>query len=342
MSSQSMWPPAPALGPSWKQQSWPLRILRAFLGVTFVYAGVQKFLDPSFLHPGTAGYVGTQLQGFAQGSPIRQLILLLGHVPTLTGVAVALTETAVGLGTLMGIAPMSWAAVGLLVNLILFLSATWHVTPYFLGSDSMYAVAWAAYLTGLVELRRASIRAAHAPGARRRRSSTTEEMPRRTFLRGAAVAAGAALLGMASTALASPAPVAPDANSTPGRHRRTTASPGRGTSAPRTSPSPPQGTPIASLDDVPIGGALPFSDAGQPAVLCRFAKDRVAAFSRVCTHAGCLVDYDPGTKLLICPCHGAAFDPANGAEPVAGPTPIPLPSIRVAIDHATGQVLAQS
>ena len=32
----------PTVAASWQQQSWPIRILRAFLGVTFIYAGIQK------------------------------------------------------------------------------------------------------------------------------------------------------------------------------------------------------------------------------------------------------------------------------------------------------------
>ena len=43
--------------------------LRLFLGVTFVYAGIQKLTDPGFLHPGAATYIGTQLHGFAAGTP---------------------------------------------------------------------------------------------------------------------------------------------------------------------------------------------------------------------------------------------------------------------------------
>jgi uncharacterized membrane protein YphA (DoxX/SURF4 family) len=47
---------------------WSIRILRAFLGVTFVFAGVQKFLDPNFFRSGGGDYIGTQLAGFAAGT----------------------------------------------------------------------------------------------------------------------------------------------------------------------------------------------------------------------------------------------------------------------------------
>src|SRR5439155_11830819 len=127
------------------------------------------------------------LQAFAHGSPIGPLLGFAGHFAVLAGVTVALVELAVGMGTLTGIAPNTTAAAGLAINLVLFLSATWHVNPYFLGSDSAYAVAWGAYLVGLVE---AEHRAARADQTRTRRSraaaaAVQEEISRRKFLRGA-------------------------------------------------------------------------------------------------------------------------------------------------------------
>ena len=41
--------------------------------------------------------------------------------------------------------------VGFGINAILWLSATWHTHPYFLGSDSIYAIAWLALVAGIVE-----------------------------------------------------------------------------------------------------------------------------------------------------------------------------------------------
>jgi Rieske Fe-S protein len=43
----------PGVAESWVRQSWPVRVLRAFLGATFAYAGVQKFADQNFPHPGS-------------------------------------------------------------------------------------------------------------------------------------------------------------------------------------------------------------------------------------------------------------------------------------------------
>ena len=62
----------------------------------------------------------------------------------------------------------------------------------------------------------------------------------------------------------------------------------------------------------------------------KLSDGSIVAFDAVCTHAGCTVEWDPGYDLLVCPCHGAAFDPAHGAQvcgrsdehaPVADPDP---------------------
>src|SRR5207244_2800965 len=73
--------------------------------------------------------------------------------PGLTGLGVAALETEIGLAPLLGVAPAASAALGFVINLMLFLSASWRVHPYFLGSDSIYAAGWAAYFVGVLELR---------------------------------------------------------------------------------------------------------------------------------------------------------------------------------------------
>ncbi len=50
-----------------------------------------------------------------------------------------------------------------------------------------------------------------------------------------------------------------------------------------------------------------------------------SVFSASCTHLGCIVKWDHGTRTFQCPCHGAAFD-AEG-RPLKGPTNQPLQSI---------------
>jgi thiosulfate dehydrogenase [quinone] large subunit len=312
-----------------------------FLGITFMYAGIQKLVDPNYLNPGTRTYIGSQLHDFAQGSPIRSMMLGLAHFPFVVGVGVALLELAVGLATLLGVAPLAWALVGFLINAVLFLSASWRVHPYFLGSDSIYAIAWAAYAAGCWEIGR---RFRREPPGRRIGGARTSSQPvpplaRREVLRGAGIALGALLLGGIARALAGSPSAAPTSASL-----RSSPSPPRGPSDTATPAGPnPSGTIIARLDSVPVGGAIAFDDPARgPAALFRLGPSHVVAYSRICTHAGCEVGYDPQARLLYCPCHGAEFDPAHGARVVAGPAPIPLPAIPVAIDRRSGEIVAQS
>ena len=121
--------------------------LRLFLGVTFVYAGVQKLSDPGFLHAGAPTYIGTQLHGFAAGTPGGFILrtFALPH-PELAGVGVAITEILIGLLVTAGLFTRVAAAGGLGLNFLLFLTASWHTTPYFLGPDLVFSFAWLPFV----------------------------------------------------------------------------------------------------------------------------------------------------------------------------------------------------
>jgi len=89
------------------------------------------------------------------------------------------------------------------------------------------------------------------------------------------------------------------------------------------------GKAIAQTSEVAPGSAVEFEESGSPAVLVHLDSGDFVAYSAVCTHQGCTVAYQNGQ--LACPCHGSVFDPANGAEVVAGPAPRPLPDIPVEV-----------
>ena len=90
------------------------------------------------------------------------------------------------------------------------------------------------------------------------------------------------------------------------------------------------GAAIAGESEVAPGSAVTFEDAGDPAVLVHLQNGDFVAYSAVCTHQGCTVAYKNGQ--LACPCHGSVFDPAKGAEVVAGPAPTPLQEIPVKVE----------
>jgi ubiquinol-cytochrome c reductase iron-sulfur subunit len=63
------------------------------------------------------------------------------------------------------------------------------------------------------------------------------------------------------------------------------------------------------------------------------APEGFVAYSKVCTHAGCAVGlYLATTQQLRCPCHQSTFDILDGAAPVYGPAPRPLPQLPLSID----------
>ena len=90
---------------------------------------------------------------------------------------------------------------------------------------------------------------------------------------------------------------------------------------------------LVKLTKLPVGGNHKFALAsGEQAILFR-TKSGVFAYSRTCTHEGCTVDYSSSNKQLACPCHGAAFDPFNGAKVLVGPANAPLTKIKVKIER---------
>lgn len=94
---------------------------------------------------------------------------------------------------------------------------------------------------------------------------------------------------------------------------------------------PEMGKAIATTSELPVGNHKIFTAAdGTPAIVFR-TNAGVFAYSRVCTHQGCSVNFDINKKVLLCPCHGAEFDPTSDAKVLTGPAPKPLTKINVAI-----------
>jgi nitrite reductase/ring-hydroxylating ferredoxin subunit/uncharacterized membrane protein YphA (DoxX/SURF4 family) len=274
---------------SWRNQLWPLRIMRIWLGATWIYAGFDKASDPGFLKAGSSTFIGTQLSAFSVNSPVGFIFSKLIENATQVGIFIMLAEFAIGAATLLWIAP-TWAAFGgFAMSLTLWLASTWNVKPYFLASNSAYTILWLSYFLFLY-------------GSRRR---SKVSLDRRGFIRGTTVAAIA--IAGAGLGRIFPKSVA-------------------GASA-----GPKNIIKGASFK---VGQTHNFvSKAGTPAVLFR-TKNGIFAYSAVCTHEGCTVQFNSASSKLQCGCHGAVFDPFNEAKVVAGPTNTPLAKIEVATEGA--------
>lgn len=352
--------------------------LRLFLGVTFVYAGIQKLTDPQFFSPDAAGYIGRQITAFAAGSPIRALLLNLAlpHA-ALFGSLIAWGELAIGIGALLGLLLRPAAFFGGLLSLLFFLSASWRVHPYFYGSDIVFLFAWLTILVAgpaaggwfALDTYLAAWLASHIPpessvrferaanvalgvqppavdssatrgrtGGRVGRSGRYVSTTRRDFVKGAFAGVTTTLGAILAVTLFSKGG---SASATSGYPPAPTATTGVGDVATATVGG---GSPIAMASQVPTNSAVSFTlpASGDPGVLVRLSNGNFVAFDAVCTHAGCPVQYDPSSRLLLCPCHGAAFDPAQNAAVVQGPTDIPLASAPVHVDNATGAITVSS
>lgn len=67
----------------------------------------------------------------------------------------------------------------------------------------------------------------------------------------------------------------------------------------------------------------------------------VTALYKVCTHLGCLYNWNSQESKFICPCHGSQFQ-ANGTY-IQGPAPRSLDRFVVqAVDANTGEVIEES
>lgn len=78
-------------------------------------------------------------------------------------------------------------------------------------------------------------------------------------------------------------------------------------------------------NEVPAGGAKFFDFAGSSAVLIRKQDGQLVALSAVCTHLGCIVQWEKEKQDFLCPCHGGRYT-AEGVV-ISGPPPKPLPKL---------------
>lgn len=361
MSTRQAARPAPApqtprgwLGPQGRLASpgWLLLPLRAYLGLTFLYAGMSKLLDPHYLDQSSPLGVHRQMLNAARTSPIGGIVSASAGHTTTVGLAIAFGEIAVGAAVLLGLFTRLGAAGGMLLALSFYLTVSWTTTPYYYGADLVFLFAFTPLLLAgdggvlsVLGLVRRSVRQElrlPAVPARREPPEVTSEVERRVLLRGGVLAGSVAAVGVAlgsflalsrrgASAAAGPGAAAPAPGTAPAPSA--TAS-GPAPSAAAAS-SPPRGTLIAKVADLPVGRAKQFTAAdGSPAYLLHPSTDTFVAFSAVCTHQGCPVQFD-GSGFQ-CPCHGASYD-ASG-QVTGGPAPAPLAAIPVTV--AGGDVLA--
>ena len=273
---------------SWRSNPLHIRLIRLWLGVTWIYGGWNKATDEGFLNKSSPHYIGEQINGYLTTSPIAPLLRRMLEHSYQIGWSVMLSEFAIGIAILLGVAVELASFGGFAMAITLWLTATWGVKPYFLGSDTAYAILWLALFLYFMNKRKLT-------------SIIPNMRDRRQVIQLGSVA-GLAVIGTLA-----------------GRVFKTKGS------------TPEMGKAIATLAEVPVDGRKLFTAAdGSPAILFR-TKAGVFAYSRICTHQGCSVNYDEKSHSLLCPCHGARFDQNKNGAVLNGPAQTPIASIKVAI-----------
>lgn len=376
---------------------WLLLPLRAFLGITFVYAGIQKLANPDYLDPAAPTSVVRQMQSLQHSTPLGPLLGLSLHTPTLVGLLIAFGELAVGIGTLLGLLSRIAALGGAILALTFFLTVSWATTPYYYGADIVFVFAWTVLIAfgsgGVLSLdawlrnrarrdvglgrepARVSIpaprlKALCARGAKcglgddgscSRMSScpifpleeriparTDDQLSRRTVVVTAVTAGAGGAFALVTAGLA--AMIGRAVGGTPRRTRAAAAGPTLSSAVPTPTPAStaltPNGTTsaaprsssvggpvIATAASIAVGDAKSFTNPtdSNPAYVVHVSDGTFVAFSAICTHAGCPVQYDKADVAFVCPCHGGAYDARTGRV-LQGPPPAPLASIPIQVD----------
>jgi thiosulfate dehydrogenase (quinone) large subunit len=320
--------------------------LRAFLGFTFCFAGLQKLANPGFFQASNPGSIQAQLAGAARRSPIHALISPLTHVAVPLGLLIAVAELAIGIGTLLGLWQRLAAAGGVALSLLLFLTVSFHSSPYYTGADIVFVFAWTPLLlAGAGPVLSADAAIAARARARRgsRRVSADEASRREVVLKGTVTAMAAVaglVLGGVVAGLGRLAGGTKNNNSGTALSAPPSSAAQQGPTASGSGGSHPAGTAIGPAKDVPVGGAASFSDprTGDPSIVIQAKAGKFVAFDAVCPHAGCTVGYDQAAAVIVCPCHGSQFNAATGAVET-GPASTGLTPITIA-EGGNGQLYA--
>lgn len=112
-------------------------------------------------------------------------------------------------------------------------------------------------------------------------------------------------------------------------------------------PAPPMPeVEIALLAGIEPGAEIIFEypDSESPAILLRLdgpieggvgPDQGIVAYSKLCTHKGCPVNWNAEQEMLICPCHWSSFDPALKGRLIIGQASQSLPQITLRVSGGT-------
>lgn len=80
----------------------------------------------------------------------------------------------------------------------------------------------------------------------------------------------------------------------------------------------------------PLDKVVDFDYQDVPCTVLQLEDGTYVALSRVCTHLGCIIKWEPEDTRFFCPCHAGIFSPTG--EVLGGPPPRPLPTLKIAVE----------
>jgi len=86
---------------------------------------------------------------------------------------------------------------------------------------------------------------------------------------------------------------------------------------------------VGKLTDIAKDSGTIIRFGSKPVILIRTPADQLVAFSAVCTHLDCTVQYRSDFGAIWCACHNGKYDLAG--RNISGPPPRPLDEYRVVI-----------
>ena len=300
---------------------WVLLPLRLFLGVTFLYAGLSKIADRSFLDASSPTSMHATLVAVKGASPIGGLLGPVVDHTFVFGVFMALAETAVGIGTLVGLLSRIASIGGMVLSFSLFLTVSWGASPWYTGADIVYFFAFTPLLLAGPLPFSADEWLAQAAT---RHPGTGEDRTRRAVLTGGATVAALVALGVSSLF-----------RSSTGAHRSTVSDPSAAGGTPTANGTagtraPAPGKALVAAADVPVGGAKQVTDptSGEQVWVLQLDAGQFTALDSKCPHQGCAVNFVSKSTGFQCPCHGSAFSPTGAL--LNGPATSGLTKVAVA------------
>lgn len=86
---------------------------------------------------------------------------------------------------------------------------------------------------------------------------------------------------------------------------------------------------LGKADDIAANSSKMFKVGNKPGILIKTAEGELRAFSAVCTHLDCTVQFKGDEKVFWCACHNGKYD-LNGQN-ISGPPPKPLTRFNLVI-----------